>query len=301
MTARITSCHIYPVKSLKSITLDTMTLTPRGPAHDRRYMLVGARDNSFITQRSKGAEKLAIIETKIVDDCLIFVFPGGAEYKASPPDTTSPLIDTKVFKSDVRVQFVEGDINDALSDYLDQSVRLVYQPDHSIRPADSRFSREGDHVSLADGFPLLITNAASLDALNEHIAPDKKVTMDRFRPNIVLEGLDPFEEDMIKTIHIGDVQIDIAKPCARCKVTTIAQDKGIVAGDEPLTTLRKLRFGKDKEGGLTGMFFGMNGIVRKGGDVHRGQEINYSLTDTPFRALAHVELGYDNKKSQAST
>ena len=95
--------------------------------------------------------------------------------------------------------------------------------------------------------------------------------MERFRPNIVLEGAEPFEEDVIHEIKIGDVVLEFVRPCSRCKITTINQTEGVSTSDEPLRTLGRVRRGKG--GGLEGVFFGQNAIPRKLGVIKVGDNV----------------------------
>ena len=140
-----------------------------------------------------------------------------------------------------------------------------------IRFTNIDYSQQGDQVSFADGFPLLITNLASLEKLNTHFPSNSEIEMARFRPNIILTGAQPFEEDIIHEIKIGDATLEFVKPCTRCMITTIDQRNGISLSDEPLRTLGKVRQGNG--GGLNGVFFGQNAIPRKLGIIKVGDEI----------------------------
>ena len=115
----------------------------------------------------------------------------------------------------------------------------------------------GAHTLFADGYPVLVTNAASLSHLNTQI--ETPLPMARFRPNIVLSGLEPYDEDHIAAIHMGDVSLRFVKPCVRCQITTTDQDTGQV-GAEPLATLRGFRMNER----LGGVAFGVNAIIVAG-------------------------------------
>jgi len=108
-----------------------------------------------------------------------------------------------------------------LSAQLGQPCRLVYMPDTCRRLVDGLYAREGETVSFADGFPLLLISQASLDDLNSRL--DNPVPMNRFRPNLVVSGCDSFAEDGWRRIRIGDVEFDVAKPCSRCLIPSIDQ------------------------------------------------------------------------------
>ena len=152
------------------------------------------------------------------------------------------------------------------SAYLDQPVRLVYLDDPTRRGVDPEFGADGDVVSFADGYPLLLTNVASLDELGDWLAADgdQPVPMNRFRPNAVVTGFGPWAEDRWRRVRIGAVTFRVAKPCGRCVVTTTDQVTG-VRGSQPLRMLaRKRRFGQS-------LVFGQNVIPDyPGPDPDRG-------------------------------
>jgi uncharacterized protein YcbX len=129
-------------------------------------------------------------------------------------------------------------------------------------------------VSFADGYPILITNTASLKALNKHIvaAGADSVPMKRFRPNIVIDGDEAWSEDNWKQITIGDVKLDLVKPCTRCVVTTLDPVTGVKQGKEPLRTLRARRLSKDPE--IDGVLFGWNAVPRTLGRIGVGDKVS---------------------------
>ncbi len=129
--------------------------------------------------------------------------------------------------------------NAALSRWLGIPVRLVHFDGKARRTVSRDWTAEDAPVGFADGFPLLVATTASLRDLNRRIVTlgGEAVPMSRFRPNIVVDGAEPFAEDGWATIAVGDVVLDLVKPCARCAVTTVDQDEGRRRGKEPLATL----------------------------------------------------------------
>ena len=166
-----------------------------------------------------------------------------------------------------------GDEADAwFSAYLGQPVRLVYLDDPTRRAVDPEYGREGDTVSFADGYPLLLTSTASLGQLNQWLtaAGDQPVPMNRFRPNVVVSGFGPWAEDRWRRIRIGPVWFRVAKPCARCVVTTTDQATGM-RGSQPLTMLAaRRRFGHN-------LVFGQNLIPDFPGHIRVGDPIEIIL------------------------
>jgi uncharacterized protein YcbX len=127
-------------------------------------------------------------------------------------------------------------------------------------------SQTGDEVSFADAFPLLLISRAALDGLNARLA--KPVSMLRFRPNLVVEGVAAHAEDGWKRIRIGEVEFDVAKACTRCVFTTVDPMRGERDPDgEPLRTLIGYRRTAD------GVTFGQNLIPRSAGSVRVGDAV----------------------------
>jgi uncharacterized protein YcbX len=152
------------------------------------------------------------------------------------------------------------------SAFLGASCRLVRIADDTVRPVDRDFAvSEGDQVGFADGYPFLLTTEESLADLNDRMA--QALPMDRFRPNIVISGFEPFAEDDWRRIRIGEIAFAVVKPCARCPITTTDQATA-KRGQEPLRTLATYRQVPGK-----GVMFGQNlihestGIIRVGDPV----------------------------------
>lgn len=292
MSIKVSACYIYPLKSGAGIPVDTLQLTERGPAQDRLWMLVqdqGLNAGKFITQRDRGCEKLALVQASLdQEDNIKFSTPDGQVLDITQNDLAK-------HKGTVRVWSDECDALDAgdtaakwFSDYLGQPCRLVKIPDNFIRATDPTYSRQGDQVSFADGFPLLVTNVASLAKLSEHFPPNVKIEMERFRPNIVLEGAEPFEEDVIHELKIGNTVLEFVKPCSRCKMTTIDQIEGVSPSNEPMKTMGKVRRGKGN--GLQGVFFGQNAVTRMLGTIKVGDEVEVLSKKPLHPALENAVL-----------
>ncbi len=249
---------VYPVKSLKGISLTESQLSDRGLLHDRRWMLVDKQGN-FMSQRE--IAKMALIETELGDNRLTI------KHLAMP---TIQIPIELYFSSKQRKQvviwddsceaFLVGEEADYwFSEFLGQECHLVFMPEESQRKIDANYDFENRNTSLSDGFPYLLISQASLDDLNSRL--EKPVPMNRFRPNFVVGGTEAFAEDQWKVIKIGNNIFDVAKPCARCQVTTINQ---ITAeqGKEPLATLAKYRRVENK------VLFGQNLIQREINGIH---------------------------------
>jgi len=229
--------YIYPVKSLKGIALDEALVERRGLQYDRRWMLVDETD-TFITQRDH--PRMAIISLALDKDGLR-ASAEGMEDLLIPYTPQEPELRTvTVWKSVCQAQTVAAHIDEWLSRFLQTPCRLVYMPDETRREVNPLFAINQDIVSFADGYPFMLIGEASLDELNGRLS-NAPVPVNRFRPNFVLKGTNAFAEDEWKEIQIGDTLFYLVKPCERCQITTIDQERGVRTGPEPLRQLSTYR------------------------------------------------------------
>ena len=250
----IRSLHVYPLKSCKGISVREAVLERQGLRDDRRWMVVD-QAGDFVTQRTE--PRLALVHATVVRESdgaggLVLDAPGLEPLRIPAASSTGSA------RSAVRVWGYEVEAEDCGSEaatwmtrWLGSPVRIVATPKDFHRPVGSAYATPGDCVGFADGFPLLIVNTASLADLNSRL--EHPLPMNRFRPNIVVDGADPWDEDRWKHIRIGGVGIRVVDPCVRCAVTTTDQDTA-TTGAEPLRTLATFR----REG--KGVIFGQNGI-----------------------------------------
>jgi hypothetical protein len=213
-------------------------------------MVVDER-NRFVTRRE--VPTMARLSVEATPTGLTILGPGG-RCAADVPDPGAPTVLATVWRDVVAVQLPSPAADAFLSDALGRTVRLAYQPDTSIRPIDPRRAQPGEHVSLADGFPLLITTQGSLDALNARLA--SPVPMARFRSNLVIAGTRAWAEDSWTRLRIGMVELRVADPSTRCVVVTQQPNTGErLEGNEPLATLKAM--GRRTAAGI---IFGRNAV-----------------------------------------
>ncbi|MER0244716.1 MOSC N-terminal beta barrel domain-containing protein [Streptomyces sp. HSW2009] len=239
--AQLSAIHVYPVKSVGGHALSEATVEPWGLAGDRRWLLVKP-DGTFLTQRQ--LPRLALGAARPLPDGSIALSADGHEpLTVSPPDPESSRISTvRVFKDPVELVWTEGAGSAWFSELLGREVHLVHLDDPARRrPISPEYARPGETVSLADSMPLLLTTTASLAGLNALIAQGEHahegpLPMNRFRPNVVVDGGTPWAEDGWRKLLIGDVVFRVAKPSSRCVITTTDQ-RTTERGREPLWTL----------------------------------------------------------------
>lgn len=214
---QLSGITIYPLKSCAGVNLDSVTLDRFGPIGDRRWLVVDERGR-FLSQRDQA--RMALVRVEQVQGGIRLSLDGNS-IKAAMPGTDAPELRVSIWEDSVLALLADSSAAEWLSAQLGRPCRLVYMPDTCRRLVDGLYAREGETVSFADGFPLLLISQASLDDLNSRL--DNPVSMNRFRPNLVVSGCDSFAEDGWRRIRIGDVEFDVAKPCSRCVIPSIDQ------------------------------------------------------------------------------
>ena len=262
MPATVSQLWVYPVKSLKGIRLEASRVTARGLAHDRRFVVVDA-DGVFLTQREFPA--MATVWTEIAGGELRLSAPAFDEVAIPLEPPAGEALGVEVWNSHTPAIAPSPEADGWLSEVLGRACRLAYMPESTRRESNASHAGPGRLVGYADGYAHLVVSEASLAALNARLA--RPVTMDRFRPNIVLAGTGAFEEDAWTDFEAGTARFRMAKPCGRCQVTTTDQSTGEVTGPEPLATLAAWRPSE-----AFGARFGMNAVTLSEGDLRVGDE-----------------------------
>ena len=264
--AFLESLHVYPVKSCGGIALDDARLTPTGLAHDREWVLVDPKDQ-FLTQRDE--PRLALLRTRLTPQVLEMQAP-GREPLTVPLDHDGERRIVTIWRSQ-NPAFDAGDAAAAwLGDFLGRPVRLMRFDTTHRRLSSRDYTREIEAPNLfTDGYPIMVLSRASVDDLNRRVG--RTFDTNRFRPNLVIDGVDAYAEDTLHEIDAGDVTLRLVKRCTRCVITTTDQETGERDGDEPLRTLRSYRF----DAALRGIVFGVNAVIVRGegGRLRRGQPI----------------------------
>jgi uncharacterized protein YcbX len=252
---KIEALYVYPIKSCRGVAVDAARVTPRGLEHDRRWMVTDV-GGTFLTMRT--IPEMTLVRVALGADGLVVTRMNHEPLALPFIYTDGPRVGVEVWGDEVEaVRHEQGSL--WFSRALGQRVQLVCMPDDVRRAVDPDYARDGDIVSFADGFPLLVCNAASLLALG---ADD----MRRFRPSIVIAGAPAWAEDGWKTLSTASLTLRTPKPCARCAIPGVDPDTAATT-KEPLRTLAQLRTRDHKT------FFGVNAIPDGEGVLHVGDEV----------------------------
>jgi len=255
MSAALTGLFVYPIKSCRGIEQERAQLAATGFEGDRHWMLV--RPNGrFVTQRE--LPRMALVETRLTATSLRLAAPGMAPLEVSR-DAAGVARNVTVWKFEGRGL----DCGDAAaawaSKYLETPLRLVSFDPSAPRVCNPEWTAATRAVTeFSDGYPILVISRASLADLNARLP--QSLPMERFRPNIVIDGVEAYDEDRMHELRAGPVTLRLVKPCTRCSITTTDQSKGAVDGVEPLRTLKEYRYDPQ----LRGVLFGQNAIVVDG-------------------------------------
>lgn len=278
----LTELILYPIKSCAGIPLREATLTAAGlmseHIYDREWMLVDAQ-GEFMTQRQH--PRMALIRPHLKADTLELRAPGMLRLEIPlglPDPADARTLNVRVWNDTVLAYDCDDTTATWFSKFLGTPCRLVRFHSEARRLASRTWTGDVEAPTLfSDGFPLLVISEASLADLNERLVKQgrKALPMNRFRPNIVINGVEAFEEDYAASLRIGNALLKPAKPCARCRIPSIDQDTGEF-GPDPLDILQGYRANPKVDGGIT---FGMNAILLEGdGQLLRvGQEVELNL------------------------
>jgi uncharacterized protein YcbX len=264
--ARITELTYYPVKGCAGVTAQEAELTEAGLAHDRVLMVVD-EDGVFRSQRDE--PRLARVRPRVTEGGeRITLRAPGLEAVGADVDTTGPRRAVTMFGRPFTGIDQGGELAAWLSDFLGAPSRLVRVPPEHDRVTGGQTPGT---AGFADSAAVLMASPASLRALNERLAARgcDPLPMDRFRPNIVVDGWDePHTEDRVRRAAAGDAELGFAKLAIRCAVTTVDQAEGVRTGPEPLRTLAEYR--RAASGGVA---FGARFAVLRPGKLSVGDEV----------------------------
>ena len=274
---QITQLAVHPVKSTAVRPVDSAAVQPRGLVDDRSWVVVDA-EGVLVSAREEHGLLALTADTPRTDPSvrreLRLRAPGLPDLGLDVP--AGDLVRVRVFSQELQGVPAGPEADDWLRSALGRDdVRLVWCDDPTRRSLDPRHSRPGDHTAYADGYPVTLASEASLRRLDDWIAEDARargeaappaMEMARFRPNLVVDGDEPFAEDGWTHILVGDVRLRMVKLNARCVITTI--DPGTLAtGKEPIRSLARHRLVDHKT------LFAVNLVPETSGTIRVGDPV----------------------------
>ena len=264
LSGTIARLFVYPVKSCAGIEVQEALLTDTGLDLDRAWMVVDA-NGLFLTQRA--LPRMALIRPQLKSEEMVLRAPGMLALHVAIDAVEAPITVT-VWRDTVPAWDMGPVAAQWFSDFLGQPCRLVrFDPEQRrLSSMDWTGGVEAPN-QFADGFPVLIASEASVQELNRRLQAGGHATVgiERFRPNVVLAGVEPYDEDRVDLVRVeggaeGELHLQPVKPCARCPIPDI--DPATAASSPEVgDTLRTYRQDKRVDGAIT---FGMNAIVRQG-------------------------------------
>jgi uncharacterized protein YcbX len=280
--ATLSEITLYPVKSCGGIALRKATITRAGvmtdQIYDREWMVVDAQ-GICVTQREH--PRMALIKPRIKLDTLELSAPGMLRLEIPlglPDPSEAPTLEVQIWEETVKAYDCDATTAAWFSNYLGIPCRLArFHPDVT-RLASAKWTGDVAAPTLfSDGYPILVASTGSLQDLNDKLRAQGReaIPMNRFRPNLVIDGIEAFEEDYAETYRAGGLLLKPVKPCPRCPMPSIDQSTGEF-GPDPMDILQTYRAKPEVDGAVC---FGMNSIVLEGDgvQVEVGQEIEVEL------------------------
>jgi uncharacterized protein len=264
VSARIARLFVYPVKSCAGVELQEAVLTETGLDLDRAWMVVDDQ-GEFVSQRE--LPRMALVRPELKHYEVVLRAPGMLALHLQI-DAVEAAVRVRVWDDEVAA-FDMGDVAAQwFSDFLGRKLRLVrFDPDHR-RLSSMQWTGGAEAPNqFSDGFPLLVVSEASLEELNKRLGAGGRspVAIERFRPNIVIAGVEAHDEDRLEMLHIAateEVQLRPVKPCGRCTIPNVDPATG-ESSPEVGDTLQAYRQSELLKGAVT---FGMNAIVVQGAE-----------------------------------
>jgi len=258
----LTAIHVYPIKSAGGFAVRSWPVDSFGLQFDRRWMVIDQFGRA-VTQREQ--PRMALVRTEITEVTLCVTAPGMRALELALHPSPAVTTSATVWDDTCEAQWLGQDPSDWFADLLKIPCSLVFMPRTTRRPVDPHYAPAAGRVSFADAFPFLLLSEESLAALNQRLA--RPVPMNRFRPNLVVAGGPPHVEDTLRRFRIGDLELEVVKPCDRCVLTTTDQSTA-ARGPEPLRTLAAYRKVGSK------VLFGQNAVHYTTGRLTVGEKVS---------------------------
>jgi uncharacterized protein YcbX len=256
MKLSVAALTVYPLKSGAGNAVPEVFIGRRGPAFDRVLMVVDERGN-FLSQREH--PELGKIRSHVSDESIEL---SGAGEVVRIDSAAGPSVKVRVWEDEVVAEDCGPVAAGFITHVLGRLARVVKLGAGYSRPVDARYA-EGE-VSFADGFPLLVATSASVAAIASAVATP--IDARRFRPNLVIDGAEAFAEDSWRELAIGEVRLELVKPCARCVVVDLDPDRAVRAPGVLAALAQSRKRGAE-------VMFGQNAMVTAEGTIAVGAPV----------------------------
>lgn len=267
LETKVSSLHIYPIKSTAGVSLPQTNVEELGLGFDRRFIISDLL-GQFITARTEPT--LCLVTTNLIEQGLVISAPNMPTLTLLYEEFTNHYQQVTIWDDKVAGQLCSNSANAWFSEYLQRPCQLLFfgLDSHRERKPNTNKARK---LAFADGYPLLLISQASLENLNQRLSDNQQqhVSMAQFRPNIVVDNCLSFAEDEWQHIRIGEVEFKVSKPCERCIFTTVNPKNGEKHPEQqPLRTLKSFRRNHHGE-----VLFGQNLIALNKGTINQGDEV----------------------------
>ncbi len=281
-TIRVSSLHVYPLKSAAGISLSHAWLDDFGLSFDRRFVL-SDHHGQFITART--VPKICLIQVHLVPTGLVLSAPGMDNLTIEYQAFNEQYQTVTVWDDNIEAQHCQEKYDHWFSQYLQMPCQLLFFGQQSQR----QVKNSSNSVGFADGYPLLLISQASLDDLNQRCG--ENFTMASFRPNIVVENCAAFAEDTWQRIRIGDIEFELNKACSRCTFTTVnPKTAESHPQHQPLTALKSYRQVSSGD-----VMFGQNLIAKSQGNIQLNAEVEVLAHKPALTFVPNNESSIDPK------
>ena len=262
-TATIAALFIYPVKSLKGIAVDSIPVTPHGLQDDRQWMIVD-HDGRLVSQRQ--LPQMALLSASITVKGLQLTDSHGASIEVCNNQLDSRSVAVFLFRDSCSGFAATSEVNQWITDTLNSQkpLRLVKFDQRQQRNSVNTSRFAGHTTYFADASPYLITNTGSLDALNHHLQQRQlaPINIKHFRPNIVITGIDPFNEHHYSSMKNDLMEFNLIDHSSRCSIITINPATGqFLPKAYPFKALTELNAMPQEP---TKPAFGVNSVLKNG-------------------------------------
>ena len=260
----LSAIYSYPLKSGKAIPMEKAEVLSTGIRHDRTLVVIDEKDRALTGREyPELTSMVAKVEGNVLE-----LSRDGQRIETALPKNDDRAVGFNLFRKGVKGQLVDKAAAHWVSNILGIPCRLVFIADNYLPIETQRGGKKGEKVGYADASPLHLISEASLHDLNARL--EKQVTPLHFRPNLVVKGGKPYEEDNWKSVIINACEFEVHYKCKRCVFTsvdpvTFKKSKN----NEPLTTLAKFR--KERNEAVS---FGIYLVPKKTGIIHLGNTVD---------------------------